>query len=170
MSNFMDLVTLCRGNRIYIQTHNFPDPDAIASAFGLQKLLESFGVASELCYDGRIDKLSASKMLDAFQIHMLPYEQMRPALQEEDYIICVDTQNRCNLTAAPCLPFDGAEYCLIGVILKFESNTVVVMMSGSAQAFRIGEILKADNHAVNRYVVILCKCLHGFDVFLKSFL
>lgn len=92
MSNFMDLVTLCRGNRIYIQTHNFPDPDAIASAFGLQKLLESFGVASELCYDGRIDKLSASKMLDAFQIHMLPYEQMRPALQEEDYIICVDTQ------------------------------------------------------------------------------
>ena len=92
MSNFMDFVTLCKGNRVYIQTHNFPDPDAIASAFGLQKLLESFGVASELCYDGRIDKLSASKMLDAFQIHMVPYEQMRPALQEEDYIICVDTQ------------------------------------------------------------------------------
>lgn len=92
MSNFMDFVTLCKGNRVYIQTHNFPDPDAIASAFGLQKLLESFGVASELCYDGRIDKLSASKMLDAFQIHMVPYEQMRPVLQEEDYIICVDTQ------------------------------------------------------------------------------
>lgn len=92
MSNFRDLVKLCRGNRVYIQTHNFPDPDAIASAFGLQKLLEHFDVASELCYDGRIDKLSASKMLDAFQIHMLPYERLRPELRENDYIICVDTQ------------------------------------------------------------------------------
>lgn len=92
MCNFNDLVTLCSGHKTYIQTHNFPDPDAIASAFGLQRLLESFGISSELCYDGRIDKLSASKMINAFRIKMLPYEQLRPVLQKEDYIICVDTQ------------------------------------------------------------------------------
>lgn len=92
MSSFMDLVTLCRGHKVYIQTHNFPDPDAIASAFGLQKLLENYDVPSELCYDGRIDKLSASKMLDTFQISMQPYETLRPNLREEDYIICVDSQ------------------------------------------------------------------------------
>lgn len=99
MSDFIKLVELCKGHNIYIQTHNFPDPDAIASAYGLQKLLLLYDISSELCYDGRIDKLSASKMLSLFKIHMLPYEELRPSLQEEDYVICVDTQkNAGNVT------------------------------------------------------------------------
>ena len=77
MSRFGQLVSLCMDRHVYIQTHNFPDPDAIASAFGLQRLLEHYQISSTLCYDGRIDKLSASKMLDAFQIQMLPYAQLR---------------------------------------------------------------------------------------------
>ncbi|MBD5151766.1 MAG: DHH family phosphoesterase [Oscillibacter sp.] len=92
MSKLSDLVALCQGHTVYIQTHNFPDPDAIASVFGLQKLLELYGVESVLCYDGRIDKLSASKMLDAFQIQMLPYERLVSDMQQTDRIICVDTQ------------------------------------------------------------------------------
>ncbi|MBD5168587.1 MAG: DHH family phosphoesterase [Oscillibacter sp.] len=92
MSKLSDLVALCQGHTVYIQTHNFPDPDAIASVFGLQKLLELYGVESVLCYDGRIDKLSASKMLDAFQIQMLPYECLVSDMRETDRIICVDTQ------------------------------------------------------------------------------
>ena len=39
MNKLNDLVSLCRNHPVYIQTHNFPDPDAIASAYGLQKLL-----------------------------------------------------------------------------------------------------------------------------------
>ena len=31
---------------VFIQTHNFPDPDAIASAYGLQYLLHSRGLES----------------------------------------------------------------------------------------------------------------------------
>lgn len=92
MSNFNHLVELCHGKHIYIQTHNFPDPDAIASVFGLQRLLSLYSISSTLCYDGRIDKLSASKMLKAFQIEMFPYEQLRPTMTEEDYVICVDAQ------------------------------------------------------------------------------
>ena len=69
MSKLSDLVALCQGHTVYIQTHNFPDPDAIASVFGLQKLLELYGVESVLCYDGKIDKLSASKMRPAFWTH-----------------------------------------------------------------------------------------------------
>lgn len=34
--NPMELVEILKGHKTYIQTHNFPDPDAIASAFGLQ--------------------------------------------------------------------------------------------------------------------------------------
>ena len=92
MNQWNDLVELCKGYPVYIQTHNFPDPDAIASAYGLQKLLEAYGIRSELCYDGRIDKLSASKMLDAFHLNMEPYESLAKHMRETDRIICVDTQ------------------------------------------------------------------------------
>lgn len=92
MNQWNDLVELCKGYPVYIQTHNFPDPDAIASAYGLQKLLMAYGIRSELCYDGRIDKLSASKMLDAFHLKMAPYESLAARMQETDRIICVDTQ------------------------------------------------------------------------------
>ncbi|NBJ91063.1 DHH family phosphoesterase [Parablautia muri] len=99
MNKLNDLIELCQGHLIYIQTHNFPDPDAIASAYGLQKLLELYGVQSRLCYDGLIDKLSASKMLDAFHIQMLPYVQLVSDMQETDRIICVDSQkNSGNVT------------------------------------------------------------------------
>lgn len=98
MSHFKELAALCQGHKIYIQTHNFPDPDAIASAFGLQKLLEHYGVSSELCYDGRIDKLSASKMLDIFPISMQPYEKLRSKLRKEDYIVYVDSQKHSGNT------------------------------------------------------------------------
>lgn len=92
MSDFMELVKLCQGHRVYVQTHNFPDPDAISSAYGLKKLLEVYGVESKLCYDGRIDKLSASKLLDAFQMQIYPYADLQKEMKEDDYIICVDTQ------------------------------------------------------------------------------
>ncbi|MBD5546720.1 MAG: DHH family phosphoesterase [Lachnospiraceae bacterium] len=92
MSDFMELVKLCQGHRVYIQTHNFPDPDAISSAYGLKKLLEVYGVESKLCYDGRVDKLSASKLLDEFQMQIYPYVDLQKDMKEDDYIICVDTQ------------------------------------------------------------------------------
>lgn len=92
MSKLSDLVAVCQGGNVYIQTHNFPDPDAIASAYGLQRLLAVYGVEAKLCYDGKIDKLSASKMLDTFGIQMEPYENLAGDMRETDRIICVDTQ------------------------------------------------------------------------------
>ena len=93
------LAELCRNKTVYIQTHNFPDPDAIASAYGLQKLLLHFGISSELCYAGRIDKLSATKMLQMFGIEMHSYDRLREHMNESDYIICVDSQkNAGNVT------------------------------------------------------------------------
>ena len=92
MGKWNELIALCQGRFVYIQTHNFPDPDAIASAYGLQKLLEAHGIDSALCYDGRIDKLSASKMLDTFRIQMLPYEELAERMQESDWIVYVDSQ------------------------------------------------------------------------------
>ena len=89
-----DLIDLCkeRGPKVYIQTHNFPDPDAIGTAFGLQKLLEKFGIEPTLCYAGRIDKLSTSRMLEEFGITIYSYDDIKEDMKEEDPIICVDSQ------------------------------------------------------------------------------
>lgn len=94
-----ELIDLCKGRKIYIQTHNFPDPDAIGSAFGLQKLMELYGIESTLCYAGRIDKLSTSRMLEEFGIEMVSYDELKEHMQESDPIICVDSQkNAGNIT------------------------------------------------------------------------
>jgi hypothetical protein len=50
----LKLVELLKNHRVFIQTHNFPDPDAIASGFGLQYFLREHGVESTICYDGKI--------------------------------------------------------------------------------------------------------------------
>lgn len=89
-----ELIDVCkeRGPKVYIQTHNFPDPDAIGSAFGLQKILERYGMKVILCYAGRIDKVSTSRMLEEFQIDILSYDEIKDDMREEDPIICVDSQ------------------------------------------------------------------------------
>lgn len=97
MENFEKLLDLCRGKNVFIQTHNFPDPDAIGSAFGLQRLLAEFQQPSTLCYAGRIDKLSTAKMITTFGIQMYSYDQLE--MSPEDPIICVDSQkNSGNIT------------------------------------------------------------------------
>lgn len=92
MEGFLKLIDYCRGKKVYIQTHNFPDPDAIASAFGLQKLLEHFGVPSTLCYFGKIDKLSTRKMTELLHITLLSQDEIEAEMRPEDPIICVDSQ------------------------------------------------------------------------------
>ena len=92
MADIRQLFAICRDKRVYIQTHNFPDPDAIGSAYGLQQLLRVHGISAKLCYDGRIDKLNTAKMLQTFGIGMLSAEEAAGELRDEDCIICVDSQ------------------------------------------------------------------------------
>ncbi len=87
-----ELIEFCRDKNLYIQTHNFPDPDAIASAFGLQKIFEHFGVPSKLCYVGRIDRVNTKKMTELCSIEILSYDELEDSMQEDDVIICVDSQ------------------------------------------------------------------------------
>ena len=90
--NIRELIDFCRGRQLYIQTHNFPDPDAIASAYGLQKLFEHFGVESRLCYVGRIDRVNTRKMTELLGIEMYSSDELEKEMKEDDYIICVDSQ------------------------------------------------------------------------------
>jgi len=86
------LIEFCKNKRTYIQTHNIPDPDAIGAAFGLQQLFKQLGLETTLCYDGNMDKLSASKMLKEFNIIMFSKTDLEGVLSNDDCIICVDSQ------------------------------------------------------------------------------
>lgn len=93
-----DLITLLKGRKIYIQTHNSPDPDAIASAYGLQQLLKFNNIDSTICCYGNIDKLNAKRMLATFEIEILSKDEISK-IEEDDYIITVDCQKyNTNLT------------------------------------------------------------------------
>lgn len=86
--NPMTLISILENHTVFIQTHNFPDPDAISSAFGLQQFLSCYGIEAVLCYDGRIDRVSSKKMLDTFGITMFSKSELLH-MKESDYIILV---------------------------------------------------------------------------------
>ena len=87
-----DLIDHIAGQHVYIQTHNFPDPDAIASGFGLQQLFKHFGIASTVCYVGKIDRVNTKKMTEDLGIEILSKEEIADDMKPTDMIICVDSQ------------------------------------------------------------------------------
>lgn len=96
--NPFKLLEILKGHKVYIQTHNFPDPDAMASAFGLQEFLKQHGIEANICYDGLIDKLSSKRMITTFDMTIVQKDHLSDMTQE-DYIITVDSQKyNSNLT------------------------------------------------------------------------
>ncbi len=77
--------------RIYIQPHNIPDPDAIASAFGLKSFLEAQGLAPEIVYVEPVEKANSKTMLDIFGIDMMLMDN-KYVLDGDEFIILIDTQ------------------------------------------------------------------------------
>jgi len=75
---------------IYIQPHDFPDPDAVASSFGLSQLLNRLGYSNQLLYYGFIQRQALNKMISQLNIplrHASSY-----LLNPEDIVILVDGQ------------------------------------------------------------------------------
>ncbi len=91
LNKLHSLIELIKGHRVFIQTHNFPDPDAIASAYGLQVLLEKFGLVTVICYHGNIDRTATANMVSEFEINLISDENIKD-MTETDYIITVDAQ------------------------------------------------------------------------------
>lgn len=86
-----NLIALLQGHKVYIQTHNFPDPDAMASGLGLQVFLRYYGIDTTMCYDGTIEKLNTKRMLEVFDFQIYNINDI-PDMKKEDYIVTVDAQ------------------------------------------------------------------------------
>ncbi len=73
---------------VYIQTHNFPDHDSIASAYGLMHILKTKGITSYLIYEGEVQRDSLLEMIRELDIPIKPAKEY--PIKEEDKIIIVD--------------------------------------------------------------------------------
>jgi nanoRNase/pAp phosphatase (c-di-AMP/oligoRNAs hydrolase) len=78
-------------DEVFIQPHNVPDPDALASCFGLQSLLAQRGVKTVIVYENEVEKANSLKMLELFGIEIFPASAVA-TLGEEDWTVLVDVQ------------------------------------------------------------------------------
>jgi nanoRNase/pAp phosphatase (c-di-AMP/oligoRNAs hydrolase) len=76
---------------LLILTHDFPDPDALATAYGLQHLAKAaFRIESRIAYRGEVGRMENRAMIRLLQI---PIYQLRTAwLRKGGGVALVDTQ------------------------------------------------------------------------------
>lgn len=91
MTKLDELVSIIGEESVYIQTHNYPDQDALASAYGLKYLLEVKGIKSTICYKGQVDKLNTLAMMEDLNIATV-YIDDEKQMDETSKIIIVDGQ------------------------------------------------------------------------------
>jgi len=89
-------------DEVFIQPHNVPDPDAIASSLGMYYLLSQRGIKKlAIVYDQEIEKANSLKMLELFNV---PIVQAAKAatLGSEDWAVLIDAQKgNANITDLP---------------------------------------------------------------------
>jgi len=89
LSTIIELIDFLKNEDIvYVQPHNFPDHDAISSAFGLQYFLKHFGVQTKIVYDTTIQRESVIRLMD--ELHIQAYQISDIAMTAHDKIILVD--------------------------------------------------------------------------------
>ncbi len=179
MKNIDNLIKLLDGHKVYLQTHNFPDPDALASAYGIQQFLKYYNIDSTICYDGKIEKVSTKKMLTAFNIEAYAKDDVID-MSSDDYIVTIDGQkHNANFTDLPgnevaCIDhhptFIECEYrysdiritgACSSIVTEYFMKSDVPMDSNTATALLYG--LKMDTASFERGVT-------DFDIDMFKFL
>jgi nanoRNase/pAp phosphatase (c-di-AMP/oligoRNAs hydrolase) len=89
-------------DEVFIQPHNVPDPDAIASSLGLYYLLSQRGIKKlAIVYDQEIEKANSLKMLELFNVPVVRAVDAH-TLGAEDWAVLVDAQKgNANITDLP---------------------------------------------------------------------
>lgn len=86
------LLSIVKGKRkVFIITHENPDPDSIASAFGLKYIFrKALGVTSVIAYSGIIGRVENQCMVKLLGIDMTPLNAVN--LRNSSVVILVDCQ------------------------------------------------------------------------------
>lgn len=143
----MKLAQLCNYDKIYIQTHDNPDADAIASGFGLYTYFLSKGKDVTLFYSGRnqIQKANLTLMVEKMSI---PIQYIAPKVAKlEGLLITVD----CQWGAGNVTKFDANEIAIVDHH-QIENNCVKLSMIQSsigACSTLVWKMLLEENFPVN---------------------
>ncbi len=74
--------------RVFIQAHDFPDHDAVASSFALSDLLSQLSIPSQIIYNGSIDRGSIHTMVEECGIDICNWQDSD--ISPDDITITVD--------------------------------------------------------------------------------
>ena len=98
---------LLPASSVLIVTHNYPDPDCIASAFGIQLLLSQWGVeTSQITFGGFVGRAENRAMIRFLNIQAVPLILIE--LSDFDRVIVVDTfPGDSNLSLDPNMHIDA---------------------------------------------------------------
>lgn len=99
------LLATARGARkALVLTHDNPDPDSIASAFGLSHLLENLaGVPTTVAYGGIVGRAENRALVRVLKLPLVPVSRI--VFDDYDLIALVDTQPECgNHSVLPRYP------------------------------------------------------------------
>ena len=112
MSEFSQLIERLKGlPRVVIQAHDFPDHDAVASAYALAYLLNQQGIETIQVYNGVIDRVSIHRMIEILAIPIVHASEA--GLRAEDILIvvdgCVGEKNVTDLTGEEVAVIDHHE-------------------------------------------------------------
>lgn len=102
MNKLQKLVSKLNAEHVYIQTHNFPDPDAISSAFGLQYLLKLYGISSTICYKGKVDRCNTRRMMEIFGISATNVDKLGETIKGSKIILIDAQRNNGNTYDLEC--------------------------------------------------------------------
>jgi len=102
-------------DEVFIQPHNVPDPDAIASSLGMYYLLSQRGIKKlAIVYDQEIEKANSLKMLEMFNVPVIQAAKAS-TLGAEDWAVLIDAQKgNANITDLPTeevAVIDHHEFC-----------------------------------------------------------
>lgn len=136
---------------LLILTHNYPDPDAIASAFALQYLAENFfSVKTKIAYGGIIGRMENRSMVDILEI---PISKLRSSdFKEYSYYALVDTQP---LFQNNSFPEDKNATIVIDqhpCIEKPKADLVLIDIKCGATCVIIAEALLATNTEIPKNI------------------
>lgn len=98
LHDIRELIDYLRNDEVvYIQVHDFPDPDAVASAFGLQTFFNHFNITSRIVYDTIVQRNALKKMITDLEIELVHINDS--FMHQQDKIILVDgCKGNANMT------------------------------------------------------------------------
>ncbi|MFZ9887368.1 MAG: DHH family phosphoesterase [Myxococcota bacterium] len=138
------LAAVAGGSRALICTHDNPDPDSIASAFALGKLLEvRAGIPFTLTYGGVLGRAENRAMVRLLKVPLVPITRID--LEEFDVVGLVDTQPEVGNHSLP------AEQCVGKRVICIDHHPAR-LLSKNAAFCDVGGDYGATSTALTAYL------------------